>query len=88
MRELLAIQGAQLWAHGDLPLDSEAQADDDAELEERLLHNPPSPPLDLAQVKRGRPTIACLRLVCWCNVNCCVPRTAQCCWDCLMAAVL
>ena len=52
MRELLAIQGAQLWAHGELPLNADdSHFDDDAELDARLQRDPPRPPLDLEQVR-------------------------------------
>jgi hypothetical protein len=49
VRDLLMIQGAQLWAHGDLQLDANI-IDDDEELDARLQRNAPCPPLDLAQV--------------------------------------
>ena len=51
MRDVLAIQGAQLWAHGDLQLDTGTH--EDAELDARLQRDPPSPPLDLEQVLNG-----------------------------------
>lgn len=47
VKDLFAVQAAQLWNHGELP---EEEIPEDAEVAARLVKEPPNPPLDLAQL--------------------------------------
>ena len=48
VRDLLALQGAQLWNHATL---QEEDIPEDAELWEKACKEPPEPPLDLSQLR-------------------------------------
>ena len=48
VKDLLALQGAQLWNHGSL---QEEDITEDSEIWQKVLKDPPDPPLDLNQLK-------------------------------------
>ena len=48
VKDLFSLQGAQLWAHGDLPPE---EIQEDSELWETVSKDQPVPPLDLAQLR-------------------------------------